>query len=64
VIGRILTSNWVAIPLLVVAGISLVLLFLKGRTKEALIGGAVLALAAYLILRRGRDDDQGPDDGP
>ena len=63
-IGRILTSNWVAIPLLVVAGVSLVLLFLKGRPKEALIGGGVLAIAAYLILRRGRDDDQGPYDGP
>jgi len=56
VIGRILTSNWVAIPLLVIAGISLVLLFLKGRRTEALIGAGVLAIAAYLILRRDKDD--------
>jgi len=59
VIRRILTSNWVAIPLLVIAGISLVLLFLKGRRIEALVGAGVLAIAAYLILRRDKDDDQG-----
>jgi len=56
VIGRILTSNWVAIPLLVIAGISLALLFFKGRRTEALIGAGVLAIAAYLILGRDKDD--------
>jgi hypothetical protein len=57
VIGRILTSKWVAIPLLIIAAISLVLLFLKGRRTEAFIGAGVLAVAAYLILLGGHDDD-------
>jgi hypothetical protein len=60
VIGRFLTSNWVAVPLLLIAGISLVLLFLKGRKVEALIGAGVLLIAARLIWRRrGDGDDQG-----
>ena len=63
-LGRIFTSNWVAIPLLIVAGISLALLFLRGRTTEALIGAGVLAVAAYLIMRGGRsrdEDSEGPE---
>jgi hypothetical protein len=58
-LGRIFTSNWVAIPLLIVAAISLVVLYLRGRTTEAMIGAGVLAVAAYLIVRgcRSRDDD-------
>ena len=58
-IGRFLTSNWVAVPILVIAGISLVLLFLKGRRVEALIGAGVLKIAARLIWRRSDGDDQG-----
>jgi lipopolysaccharide export LptBFGC system permease protein LptF len=59
VAGRFLTSNWIAVPILIIAGISLVLLFLKGRRTEALIGAGVLALAAYLIWRGGNRDDEG-----
>ncbi|MBI4964788.1 MAG: hypothetical protein HY913_16045 [Desulfomonile tiedjei] len=57
-----MTSNWVAIPLLVIAGISLALLYLKGRSTEALIGAVVLVVAAYLILLGGGDDGGGRDD--
>jgi hypothetical protein len=57
-LGRIFTSNWVAIPLLIVAGVSLVLLYLRGRTTEAMIGAGMLAVAAYLIVRGGRSRDE------
>ena len=50
-IGRILTSNWFALFVLALAAFSLVLLYLKGRTREALAGAAVLLLAAMLIYR-------------
>jgi hypothetical protein len=63
-LGRIFTSNWVAIPLLIVAGVSLVLLYLRGRTTEAMIGAGMLAVAAYLIVRGGRsrdEDSEGPE---
>lgn len=58
---RILTSNWIAIPILVVAGILLALLHLRGMTTEALVGAGVLVLAAYLIFTGRRGGDSGPD---
>jgi O-antigen/teichoic acid export membrane protein len=53
---RILTSNWIAIPVLIVAAILLVALHISGMTTEALIGGAILVIAAYLILTGKRRD--------
>jgi len=60
VLLRILTSNWIAIPLLIVAGILLVLLYLGGMTTEASIGAGVLVISAYFILSGPRRDDSGP----
>ncbi len=49
--GRILTSTAFALLVLVVAGISLVLLYFKGRTVEAAVGTGLLVVAAFLIYR-------------
>ena len=58
---RILTSKWIAIPILVVAAVLLAALHLKGMTTEALVGAGVLVLAAYLILTGSRGGDSGTD---
>jgi hypothetical protein len=47
---KIIYSNWFAWLVLSLAGMSLVLLYLKGRTTESTIGAGVLAVAALLIF--------------
>ena len=59
---RIVTSNWIAVPVLIVAALLLVLLYIRGMTTVALIGAGVLAIAAYLILVGGRGGDSGTDE--
>ncbi len=58
-IARIFTSNVFAALVLVVAAISLVLLYVSGQTSEAVLGAAILLLALVLILmgskKSGRD---------
>lgn len=60
-LGRIFTSNWFAIPVLLIAAGSLALLYLAGRTEEAIVGAVVLAVAALFILlgreKKDRDAD-------
>ena len=58
-LAKILTSNWIALPVLLVAAGSLVLLYVKGRVSEAMIGGALLAVAVILIIlgREKKDPD-------
>jgi len=51
---KIITSNWVAIPVFVIAAGSLVLLYTVGGTSEAILGACVLGLALYLMIV-GRD---------
>jgi hypothetical protein len=46
---KILTSNWFAVLVLVLAAACLGLLYYKGRTNEAMAGAAFLTLAAFLI---------------
>ena len=48
--GRILASTWFALLVLTVATGSVVLLYLKGRTLEAMVGAGLLIIAACLIL--------------
>jgi lipopolysaccharide export LptBFGC system permease protein LptF len=50
IIDKIIYSNWFAWPIIALAGFSVGLLHLKGRTTEALVGGAVLVIAAVLIF--------------
>jgi uncharacterized membrane protein YfcA len=47
---KIITSNWVAIPVFGLAAGSLVLLYVKGRTLEAIVGACVLAVALILMI--------------
>ncbi len=51
---RILTNGWFAALVLVIAGISLYLLHLNGKTMEAIAGGILLVLAVILIMRGGK----------
>jgi hypothetical protein len=53
-IVRILTSGWFAFLAVIVAGVSLFLLYSSGKTTETLIGSAVLLLATILILFGGK----------
>jgi hypothetical protein len=53
-IVRILTSGWFAFLAVIVAAVSLFLLYSSGRPTEALIGSAVLLLATILILFGGK----------
>jgi hypothetical protein len=54
---NIFTSNWVAVPVLIVAAVGVLMLYVKGRTHEAYVAGAVLALATYLIIRGNKKKD-------
>jgi hypothetical protein len=56
-ITRILTSNWFAALVLLVAAASLVLLYESGQTTEAVLGAAILFLALVLILVGSRKGD-------
>ena len=47
---RILSSNWVAIPVFIAAACAVAYLKIRGRTLEAKIAGGVLVLAAVLAL--------------
>lgn len=58
-LNRFLSSNWVAIPVLVLASAAVVILYLRGRVFEAKIGASVLGLAVLLILWGSRGS--GPD---
>lgn len=54
---RFLTSNFVIFIVLTLAALSLVLLYLQGRTTAAWIGAALLLLSLLLILLGGSPDD-------
>jgi uncharacterized membrane protein YfcA len=59
---RILTSNWLAIPVLVGAALSLAFLYhTRGRGWEVTVGAILLVIAAILIFL-GRDK-KGTGDG-
>jgi hypothetical protein len=47
---RFLSSNWVAIPVLLLACVAVAVLYLRGRIMEAKIGGSLLGIALVLIL--------------
>ena len=47
---KLLSSNWVAIPVLMLACAAVVILYLHGRLFEAKIGASLLVLAFVLIL--------------
>jgi hypothetical protein len=47
---RILSNNWVAIPVFLVAVGAVTYLYMMGRVTEAKIAGGVLGLAAVLAL--------------
>ncbi|MFH1113760.1 MAG: hypothetical protein V1792_07545 [Pseudomonadota bacterium] len=49
-IGKIITSTWFALLIMAVAATGLFLVYMKGRTLEAAVGGGILAVAALLIL--------------
>ena len=49
-LNRFLSSNWVAIPVLVLACAAVVVLYLRGRVFEAKIGATLLGLAILLIV--------------
>lgn len=57
-IARILTSNWFAALVLLVAAASLLLLYESGKTAEAILGAAILFLALVLILMGSRKGDR------
>lgn len=59
---RFLSSNWVAVPVLLLAVGSLVLLYLKGRINEAYAGAGVLGLALILVFIGRRKKDRGEKD--
>jgi len=61
---RIVTSIWIALPVLIAAAILLALLYTRGLTTEASIGAGVLAVAAYLIFTGGGKRDSGKDERP
>ncbi len=47
---KIFSSNWVAIPIWLLACALLVVLYLKGRALEAKLGAGVLVMALILII--------------
>jgi hypothetical protein len=47
---RILSSNWVAIPVFLVAVCAVAYLYLMGRVQVAKIGGGLLGFAGLLVL--------------
>lgn len=49
-LGKILSSSWFALLVLIIAAVGLFLLYSKGRTTEAMVGAGLLALAAILII--------------
>ncbi len=57
-IAKILTSNWFAALVLLVAAVSLILLYTHGKTTEAVLGAAVLFLALVLILMGSKKSDR------
>lgn len=57
-ISKILTSNWFSALVLVVAAASLVLVYVSGKTTEAVLGAAVLFLALVLILMGSKRSDR------
>lgn len=59
-LGKILNSTWFALLVIAVAAIGLYLLYMKGRTSEAMAGAGLLAVAAILILlgRERKDSDR------
>lgn len=57
-LGKILTSNWVAVPVVMVAAASVGLLYVKGRLLEAAVGAGLLVLAVLLIIVGGRRSDE------
>lgn len=53
--NRILASNWVAVPAVLVATASLGLLYFKGKIFEAIVGGIFLLVSVILIMLGGRN---------
>jgi hypothetical protein len=60
-IRSILTSNWLAVPIVLVAVAGLVLLYLKGHTLEAEVGAGLLVLSIILMFF-GREKKKPPED--
>ena len=56
--AKFFTSNWFAGLMLIVAAISLVLLYATGNTSEAILGAAILFLALVLILMGSRKSNR------
>ncbi|MBM4327186.1 MAG: hypothetical protein FJ118_08485 [Deltaproteobacteria bacterium] len=59
---RILSSSLFALVALSLAAVSLVLLYLKGRTDAAMIGAILLAVATLLVFFGGRRKSSPEDD--
>jgi hypothetical protein len=62
---RILTSNWIASIIVAVAAVSLLILYIMDKTKEALIGAVILVFALFLIIRGSKKNfggGPGPED--
>ncbi len=55
-IDKIIYSNWFACLVLALAAFSVGLLYFKGRTTEAIVGAAVLVVAAVLIFFGSRSE--------
>lgn len=60
-LSTIFTSTIFALLVLVVAGVSLAMLYLRGRTLEAAVGGGLLLVAAFLIYRGSKAEHSGDD---
>jgi len=61
ILGKMLTSNWVSLPVLALAAVGLFLLYEKGKTTEAVVGAAVLAVAVLLMVLGREKKDMGQD---
>jgi len=61
-LGKFFTSNWFAVPIVVLAFTSVALLYLTERTTEALCGAVLLGVAIILILlgreKKNQDTDE------
>jgi lipopolysaccharide export LptBFGC system permease protein LptF len=57
-IAKIFTSNWFAALVLLVAAAALILLYVRGKTTEAVLGAAILFLALVLSLMGSKKSDR------
>lgn len=56
-LNKIFTSNEFAVLVLLIAAMSLVVLYLSGRTLETAIGAVLLAISAILIFMGDKKKD-------